>query len=329
MSTGVQGAAVASQSASGLEHFPVPLFSSVMGLAGLAIAWQKAHSILGAPASVGAMVRLVATIAFLALALMYAAKWIRHPAAAAAEARHPVRINFLSAIPIGMLLLATAWLDDLPHAATGLWAVGAVLQLVLTLRVIGSWIHHTHYDIKHVNPAWFIPVVGNIIVPIAGAKIGSTELSWFFFSIGIVFWGVLLTILMYRLFFHEALPPRMMPTMFILLAPPSVGFLAWMALTGDVGVFGRMLFYTALFLALVLATSALHFLRLPFFLSSWAYSFPIAALTIATMTMYHHTGVQLLSAMAFALLALLTIVIALLCIRTVIAARRGQICVPE
>lgn len=329
MNTGVQGATVASQSASGLEHFPVPLFSSVMGLAGLAIAWQNAHGILGAPASVGAAVRLLATVLFLVLGAMYAAKWLRHPAAATAEARHPVRINFLSAIPIGMLLLATAWLDDLPHAATVLWAAGAFLQLTLTLRVIGSWIHHTHYDIKHVNPAWFIPVVGNVIVPIAGAKIGSTELSWFFFSVGIVFWVVLMTIVMYRLFFHEALPPRMMPTMFILLAPPSVAFLAWVALTGHVDAFGRVLFYTALFLGLVLATSALRFLRLPFFLSSWAYSFPLTAFTIAAMAMYHHTGVPLLSVMATALLALLTIVIVLLSVRTAIAARRGLICVPE
>ncbi|GAB3537819.1 SLAC1 anion channel family protein [Noviherbaspirillum agri] len=329
MSTTVQGTPTMAKHGSRLEHFPVGLFSSVMGVAGLAIAWQKAHAVLGAPAVIGDAVRLFATALFLLLMAAYAMKWVRHSSAAIAEARHPIRINFLSTIPIGMLLLAISWLDTVPHAATALWAAGAVVQLGLTLRVIGSWIHHSHYDIKHANPAWFIPVVGNIIVPIAGAKIGATELSWFFFSIGIVFWLVLLTIVMYRLFFHEALPPRLMPTLFILLAPPSVGFLAWMALTGHVDAFGRVLYYTALFLALVLAGSVTQFVRLPFFVSSWAYSFPLAALTTATITMYQETTATMFAIIAFLLLAVLSMVLMLLALRTVIAARCGQICVPE
>ena len=331
MSTSVQhaSAAAAAQPASGLQHFPVPLFSSVMGTAGLALAWQKAHAVLGAPAEVGAAVRLVASLLFLLLAGMYAAKWLRHPQAAMAEARHPVRINFLAAISIGMLLLATAWLDDAPRFAASIWSAGAALQLALTLRTVGSWLHHTHYDIKHANPAWFIPVVGNIIVPIAGVHIASPELSWFFFSIGIVFWAVLLTIVMYRLFFHEPLPQRLMPTMFILLAPPSVGFLAWTGLTGEVDAFGRILFYIALFFAMLLAAAAPRFLRLPFGISSWAYSFPLAALTIATTTMHRHVGGWLIAGLAVTLLALLSVVVAMLAVRTVIAARQGRICVPE
>ena len=32
-----------------LEHFPIAFFSTVMGLAGLTLAWQKAHAVLGAP----------------------------------------------------------------------------------------------------------------------------------------------------------------------------------------------------------------------------------------------------------------------------------------
>lgn len=48
-------------------------------------------------------------------------------------------------------------------------------------------------------PAWFIPVVGNIIVPLAGVRFAPAEVSWFFFSIGLVFWIVLLAIVMYRL----------------------------------------------------------------------------------------------------------------------------------
>lgn len=312
-----------------LEHFPVPLFASVMGTTGLAIAWQKAHAVLGAPALVGDVVRMLASLLFVFLAATYALKWLRHRAAALAETRHPVRIHFVSAISISLLLLSTSWISVAPRPAATAWAAAAMLHLALTMRTISSWIHHTHYDIKHVNPSWFIPVVGNIIVPIAGVKIASPELSWFFFSIGIVFWGVMLTIVMYRLFFHDALPAKLAPTMFILLAPPSVGFVAWTELAGGVDAFGRILFYIALFLALVLASDAMRFIKLPFFISSWAYSFPLAALTIASITMFQHVGGTTLAVIALALLALLSIVLALLAARTIMAAWRNQICIPE
>lgn len=329
MNTSAHIASTDARPQSKLEHFPVPLFASVMGTTGLAIAWQKAHAVLGAPAVVGDVIRVLATMLFVLLAVAYALKWLRHRQAALAESRHPVRINFVSTISIGMLLLSTSWLAVVPRLASAAWMLAALLHLALTLRTISSWIHHAHYDIKHVNPAWFIPVVGNIIVPIAGVKIASPELSWFFFSIGIVFWGILLTIVMVRLFFHEPLPVRMAPTMFILLAPPSVGFVAWTELVGGVDAFGRILFYIALFLALVLASNALRFIRLPFFISSWAYSFPLAALTIASITMFQHLGGTVLAVIALVMLSMLSVVLVLLAARTIVAAMRNQICVPE
>ena len=43
-------------------------------------------------------------------------------------------------------------------------------------------------------------MVGNIIVPIAGVRFAPTDISWFFFCIGLVFWLVPMTIVLYRLF---------------------------------------------------------------------------------------------------------------------------------
>ena len=95
---------------------------------------------------------------------------------------------------------------------------------------------------------------------------------------------------MYRLFFHEPLPARMTPMLFILLAPPSVGFISYIGMVGELDVFARIIYYMALFLGLLLAMNIFRFLKVPFFISSWAYSFPLAALTIATMKMTHLTS---------------------------------------
>jgi tellurite resistance protein len=73
---------------------------------------------------------------------------------------------------------------------------------------------------------------------------------------------------------HAPLALRLTPTLFILLAPPSVGFVAYTSLSGGLDAFGRVLYYTALFLGMLFASNALRFFRVPFFVSAWAYSFP-------------------------------------------------------
>ncbi|HRC73532.1 MAG TPA: SLAC1 anion channel family protein [Candidatus Competibacter sp.] len=312
-----------------LEHFPVALFSSVMGTSGLTLAWLKAHAVLGAPIIVGEGLRGVASALFGLLLLFYGLKALRYPEAVKLEIRHPIKINFIPTVSISLLLLAICYLEAAPELAYWLWGAGAVLHFGLTLAIFGSWIHHNHYAIQHANPAWFIPVVGNIIVPVAGIRFASPELSWFFFSIGLVFWIVLLTIVLYRLIFHEPLPARLAPTLFILLAPPSVGFIAYVNMTGTVDGFARVLYYTALFLALLLASNAIRFLRLPFFISAWAYSFPLAALTLATLVMSAHVPGSFFRPLGMGLLALLSLVVAVLAARTLVAVWRRDLCKPD
>lgn len=312
-----------------LAHYPIPLFATVMGTSGLAIAWKKAGHVLGLPAEIGLALQWWALALFVAIAFGYLAKVSQHWEAVKKEFAHPIRLNFFPAISICLLLLAVAFADTLPGFAQGLWMVGAALHLAFTVIVMSSWIHHTRYDIKHANPAWFIPVVGNVIVPVAGVAFAPIGISWFFFSIGLIFWIVLLTIVMYRLFFHEPLPERLTPTLFILIAPPAVAFIAWLKLNGgQIDAFAQILYNVALFLTLLLAANALRFFRLRFFLSTWAYSFPLAAITIATLIMAEQGG-GFFVGLAWLLLTVLSIVLLLLTLRTLQAMTRGEICVPE
>ena len=316
-------------SESWLEHLPVSIFSTVMGLTGLAIAWQKAQSALGAPAIVWQTLAGLTSLLFLGLLGLYAVKMLRFPAAVAAEWKHPVRVNFFPTISICLLLLSVVWLGTAPGVAFGLWAAGTLIHLAFTFAILSSWMHHTHYEIKHANPAWFIPVVGNLFVPICGVLFAPTELSWFFFSIGVVFWIVLMTIVFYRVFFHEPIPARLQPTLFILLAPPAVGFIAYGSLVPQLDGFGRVLYYTALFLTLLLGSNVLRFIRGGFFISAWAYSFPLAAMTIASFAMAKRSGQDCFHWIAAVLLAIVSLVVVVLITKTLGAVKRRAICVPE
>jgi tellurite resistance protein len=312
-----------------LRHFPVAFFAMVMGLAGLTIAWKRAEVVFRPWFAVSCWLEIAAALAFLAVGITYALKIGSHPEEVAKELRHPVTINFFPTISIGLLLLAIMLAERYFLAARVLWIAGAAMHLGFTLYVMNAWIHRSGIEIGHVNPAWFIPVVGNVLVPIAGVRFANPEISWFFFSIGIVFWLVLLTIIMYRLFFHAPLPERLQPTLFILAAPPAVAFLAYVALTGAVDAFARVLYYTSIALTLLLATNALRFLRARFFLSAWAYSFPLAAVTIATLGMAHRVGGTGFEWLGAALLALTSTVVAALLGRTLLAVSRREICIEE
>lgn len=312
-----------------LAYFPVALFSSVMGVAGLALAWTKASHVLDAPTEVGLLLRAAATGLYVLLWMLFLVKCVRHPQAVRADLGHPVKINFFAAISIGLLMLSMLWASDWPTLAPWLWGVGTLAHLLITLYAMSSWIFHTHYAIQHANPAWFVPVVGNILVPVAGAAFAPLELRWFFFSIGLVFWPMLMTVILYRLFFHEPLVPKLMPTLFILIAPPAVGCLAYIGLVNELDAFARILYAVALFITLLLASNTLRFVRLPFAISAWAYTFPLAAMVLASFTMAARTGVAAYGWLAQACLGGLSVLVALLAFKTVQAAWRGHILVAE
>jgi tellurite resistance protein len=240
-----------------------------------------------------------------------------------------VRISFFPSASIGLILLGTAALPVDATLARWLWTSGAVAHLGLTRAVMTSWLDHGHYEVPHSNPAWFIPVVGNILVPIAGMRFAPIDVSWFFFAIGLVFWLVLLTIIVNRLIFHAPLPGKLVPTLFILLAPPSAGFLSWVTMTGGIDAFAHILYGVAVFMALLLVVQIPRFSRQTFALSWWAYSFPLAAFTIATLVMAEKTGTPAYAWAGLGLAGLLTLLMTGLVGRTVVAIARGEICTPE
>lgn len=317
------------ETTSRLARLPVAFFSMIMGLGGLTIAWMRAEEILSLPLIVSPWLLGLSTSLFMLLAVLYTIKLVKHREAVVAEWTHPVKMNFVPTLSIALILLAIAWL---PHSAPYsklLWLVGTAMHLVLTLHVMTQWMHHSKFEAAHLTPAWFIPVVGNILVPIVGVQHAPAEISWFFYSIGVVFWPVLLAIIFNRVIFHGTLPERLMPTLFILIAPPAVGFLSYLRLTGEVDAFARILYYAALFFTILLIAQLRWFTRLKFFLSWWAYSFPLAAITIATLTMFQHTGDPLFLRLSGILLAVTTVVIAALLIRTGIAVARREVCLAE
>lgn len=312
-----------------LAHYPVTFFAMGMGMMGLTLAIRAGEAAFGRGSEVSHAVFLGSVVLLGLVAAGYLAKALLHPGAVAAEWRHPVRIAFFPAISISLLLVSVALSTEWPAAAHPVWITGTVLQGLLTLSVIGAWIGHRPFTPAQLTPAWFIPAVGNVIVPIAGVPLGHPEIAWLFFSGGLVFWIVLLTLVMNRLMFHDPLPGRMVPTLMILVAPPAVSFIAWLKLTGEVGAFGHILLSAAYVFALIVVTQAPKFARMPFALSWWALSFPLAALALASFAYATAAGSEPHRLIGAGVLGLLGLVVCGLLLRTLLGIWRHEICRPE
>jgi tellurite resistance protein len=308
-----------------IEHFPIGYFGMAMGLFGFALALRAA----GLP-DVSAIGMWVGLAVLGVLALMLFLKAALYTSALVEEWHHPVRIALFPATSISLLLLATLLHHETPVVASAVWIAGAIGQGILTIVVVSAWISHRAFQPVHLSPAWFIPAVGNVVVPLAGVPLGYVELSWYFFAVGIVFWLVLLTIVFNRLIFHDPMPGRLQPTLVILIAPPAVAFVAWTLLhQGLVDDTARILINAAYFFTAVVLAQLPALLKLPFALPFWALSFPLAAITVASFRFAGLTGSAFHQGLGYALLGILTIVIAGLLLRTARAVWVGEICQPE
>ncbi len=311
-----------------LEFFPASFFGMIMGLCGLGIAMLTAIPNAGELILIKIYLGFVWVLAGL-LFVIYGVKVIRYFSAVMAEMRHPIKMNFVPALSISLLLLSVIfWKLNWPQASLVFWSIGAIAHFALTYWVLYHWIHHDHFQIEHSNPAWFIPIVGNIIVPIAGVHHVALDINLLFFATGLVFWIVLKTILMNRIIFHALMPSRLIPTLFIFIAPPAVGFLSYLAINGgELDIFAKILYLFAAVMTLLMLVSVRKFLKLEFALSWWAFTFPLAAMSIASFKYAELSGVGFYDIVGWIVMLLLSAMIVLFLLKTAQAARKGKICV--
>lgn len=311
-----------------IKFFPIMMYAVVMGMSGLTIMYQKAALWLGFPTLIGTLLMIVTTILFGIISILYITKYFTYTAAVKKEFSHPVRINFFAAASISMLMLAMIYKESYTNISAIFWYTGTLLHFYLTMYTISFWINHNQ-ELDHSNPAWFIPIVGNVLVPVAGVGFASQAILMYFFSIGIFFWVILFAILLNRIIFHHQLVAKFMPTLFIFIAPPAVGFIAYFKMFEVIDTFAIMLFNLALFFTFLIAFMYKNFLKIKFFISWWAFIFPLAAMAISSMLMYHQTQDILLMVLSYTMITFTTILILIVIYQTLLHIQKGEICVQE
>lgn len=306
----------------GLAHLPMPLLVLPMGLGGAGLAWRQAAETLGAPGFLGEALLLLTALAWLLLVGLHGLRGLRHPAALLAETRHPVRVAFAAGPTIGLMILSTAAFPYSVALAKVLWCVAAPLHLVVAMLLLRRMLAGRG-EVAMLAPPLLIPFVGSILAPAFGVRMGFVDASWMMFGVGLVMWLVLLPLLLHRLVAGPPLPVPMRPSLAIFLAPPALGALALLELTGRADGLALALVGVALLAAATLLSLARELAATPFSLAWWGVTFPSAAFAVMVMAFGFH---PLLGWLALALNTALTGWVAW---RTARAALAGAFLRPE
>jgi len=318
-----------------LAHLYWVWFSVVMGLAGLALAWSRASHLMGEGAIwVANALGVLAAVVWLALAAASLLRLRRYPRLIAQDLAHPVRHAFVAAIPVGLLLLCAVAVGPLGPRVwiDAVWVVAAGAQFLVTVWVLGRWLHEPQEGQPSmwlaITPALFIPVVGNVVAPLAGIPLGHTAWSLAQMGLGAFFWPLVMALVLARRAAYSALPARLLMSWFITVAPPSVLGVVTVVIKAPVG-WSMALWGVALFCLIWAAQVVNRAWAGGFHMGFWAVSFPLAAFTGLTLMLAERGAAPWMGAAAMVLLVLTSVTITWLTLSTLRGLRQGTLLVAE
>jgi tellurite resistance protein len=314
-----------------LDFLPIGLFGSVMGLTGLSVAWRLALSRFAGPpwlALVAPAIGIIAMLSFVAILAGYTVKALTAFDAVRAEFRHPIAGNLFGTPLISLLLLPIVLAPYSLIAAQALWMAGAVGMILFAWIIVSRWMSDRQ-QVAHATPAWVVPVVGLLDLPLALPVLELPPLhglAVFALAVGLFFAVPLFTLIFSRLLFEPPLPDSLKPTLLILVAPFAVGYSTYAVTAARDDLFAEGLYMLTLFILTVLLGQLRHLpVCCPFRVSWWAVSFPLAASAIAALRFAAAQPGTLTDLIAWVLLSVATLVIAGLFARTLVGLARGEL----
>jgi len=318
-----------------IEFFSPAWFVPSMGWSGLALAWSRAEPLFAESAhSISLVAASIAAFVFVVVFFTSCYRALRFFPAVQSDARHPIRHCFFASVPISIILL-TGLAQQLTAIDSAIlkwfWLAGCGLEWLATLWVLSRWLGPAvQGGLKWpaITPVLFIPVAGNVLVPMSGIDLGYEGWTAAQCMMGVMLYPVLLTLIMVRLGQAGPLPSRLAPTWFIMMAPPS-------ALALSIGGWSPpdlliwSLWGIAL-TALMLALTQLKIIKnISFGMPHWGLSFPFAAFTALSLKLSQTAQGYWLAWPSMLLLVCMSSVILWLTAMTLKGLLQGDLLQPE
>ncbi|MEU8607387.1 hypothetical protein AB0C29_05235 [Actinoplanes sp. NPDC048791] len=299
-------------------------FGMPFGICGLAQVWSTAHAVAGVPRWPADTLWVAAACVWLATLIWYAGNVIRG-GRLRTELTDPVFAPFTSLIVVVPMLLGIALGGHAEAAGEIVFMVTLVLTVAVGGWLSGEWII-ADLNLTQWHPGYFLPTVaGGLIAAGGSAYFGHDLLARVMFGYGMVCWLVLGSIILARLFTAPALPMALRPTIAIEVAPPVVAGNAWFLINGGhLDAIAAGLAGYAVLMAVVQLRMIPVYRQVPFGPGWWAYSFSYAAAVTLAISWLGAEHVPGRTAWVAVLLAMLTLAIAALAVRTAQRLAQGN-----
>ena len=305
---------------------PASFFGMVLGLLGLAAAWQAATRIWQLSTVPAEALTLAGTIVWAAVMVLYSAKWALAPEAARAEAQDPIQCCFIGLAGVATNLVSIVALPHSRSAALALFAVGTAITVAFAVwRTGGLW--QGGREPAASTPVLYLPTVaGGFVAATAASANGFPVIAQLAFGAGFLSWLAIESVLLNRFYTGPALLLPLRPTLGIQLAPPAVGSVAALTVFGEDAhpIATAMLGY-ALLQGFVLLRLLPWIARQPFVPGYWGFAFGTTALGTVTLRLAHTVddrGLILLASLSF---GAANVVVAALMIGTARLAWQGRL----
>jgi tellurite resistance protein len=295
------------------------LFGIPFGLAGLAQCWQIAVATAGAPQAVADVWWLLAALAYLVVTVLYVGQ------RGTKDLADPIFSPFTALVAIVPMLLSVGLGVHAPTAGKIVYGVALAGTVLLGGWLTGNWIL-ADLDFTQWHPAYFLPTAAGGLIAAAGAAgFGMHRLALVMLGYGVICWLVLSSILLLRLFAQPSLPPPLLPTMAIEVAPPVVAGNAYFVINGG-HLDDLLLALTGYAVLMVLVQIRLipAYRRAPFGPGWWSFSFSYAAVFAFALRWLRADDVPGRDAWTYGLLIVISLGILALAVRTGLALRAGR-----
>jgi len=312
-----------------IQRFAPSWFAAVMGTGILAVASYLYSQYIPFLKDIGVALFYFNVVLFFVLLIPWTLRWLLYRKNALADLEHPILSNFYATIAVAMLVLASNFIVIGKNMLAGeiFWFIGAILTIFFGLLTPFIMFKGEHVTIEHINPSWFIPPVGLIVIPIAGSLIISQYsglmrefilfLNYFGWGAGFFLYVALFAICLNRFILHRPLPNTLASTVWINLGPIGAGTIALINLVNNSTfitikepffVFGLIFWGFGIWWVLMALMMTLYYRKksgLPYALSWWAFTFPLGAYVVASHSLATIFHLAIVDFIGFALYFLL------------------------
>lgn len=303
---------------------PASGFSIAFGLAGLSGVWRLAHQFLGAPAGIATALTVLTLVVWAVLLVLYVRRIARGHTSVREEIHHPVTAPFLALIPVTLIVLVPELSGWARGPATVVAWAAMLVALALGAWLTGQWVGHGVPETA-VSSGYYLPTVAaGLLSATALASLSENDLGLMAFGLGGICWLIVGSIINNRNFVVTSLPPAMQPTMAIDVAPVVVAGSAWFALNGgrpdaiQLGLAGFAVLMVGVQIRLISV-----YRRLTFSASFWAFTFSYCAVISYGLRWLATAPGSWPTVASWALVALITLFVGTIAVRSVAALRAG------